>query len=188
MLQKATVAATTLALTLALLFALYQPERYTRRIVLSLLRNVPTLFLATTRSEQLCVTQVDDSSWLWGTRKGMARLEVRTHLGVDLHKLSPDAIRVDGHNVVVRLPEPEVLDVVPDLSTWRYVSKASGLQHIRDAALGRSVHDELMALVQESLPRYRNATLYTDRATIADRLNREATNLFGPTGLTVKFE
>ncbi len=110
------------------------------------------------------------------------------HRGVDLQKLKPGAIRVDDQRVVVHLPEPEVLDVVSDLTTWRYASKASGLQHLRDSVRGRSVRDELMAMIQEALPRYRNATLYTDRASIADRLNREATNLFGPTGLSVKFE
>ena len=134
------------------------------------------------------MSHVDDSSWLWGTRQGMSRLNIRTHLGVDLQKLKPNAVRVDGQRVSVHLPEPEVLDVVPDLASWKYVSKSSGLQHMRDAVRGRSVRDELIALVQEALPRYRNATLYTDRASIADRLNREATNLFGPTGLRVKFE
>ena len=102
---------------------------------------------------------VDDRSWLWGTRQGMSDLNVRTYLGVDLAKLVPASIRVDDQHVVVYLPEPEVLDVVPDLASWKYVSKASGLQHLRDAVRGRSVRDELMALVQEALPRYRNCTL-----------------------------
>lgn len=188
MLKKAAIILVAAALTCAALFALSQTERAIRQIVISILRNASCLFLTTSRVEQLCVTHVDDSSWLWGTRQGMSRLDVRTYLGVDLQKLKSDAVRLDGQRITVHLPEPEVLDVVPDLASWKYVSKASGLQHLRDAVRGRSVRDELMALVQEALPRYRNATLYTDRATIADRLNRESTNLFGPTGLTVNFE
>lgn len=176
------------AITTVLLIEFTHTERITRQIVLRILRNIPTLFLVTTRCDQLSVTHIEDSSWLWGTRQGMSRLDVRTHLGVDLAKIKPDSIKVNGQQVSVRLPEPEVLDVVPDLASWKYVSKASGLQHIRDTVRGRSVRNELMALVQESLPRYRNVTLYTDRAVIADHLNREVTNLFGPTGLTVHFE
>ena len=188
MLKKATIILVSAAITAVALFALGHAERVTRHVVLSILRSVPCLFLTTTRVEQLCVTHVDDSSWLWGTRQGMSHLNVRTYLGVDLAKLVPASIHVDDQHVVVYLPEPEVLDVVPDLASWKYVSKSSGLQHLRDAVRGRSVRDELMTLVQEALPRYRNSTLYTDRATIVDRLNREATNLFGPTGLSVHFE
>ena len=131
--KKATIILVSAMPTAVALFALGHAERVTRH--------------------------VDDRSWLWGTRQGMSDLNVRTYLGVDLAKLVPASIRVDDQHVVVYLPEPEVLDVVPDLASWKYVSKASGLQHLRDAVRGRSVRDELMALVQEALPRYRNCTL-----------------------------
>ena len=126
MLKKATIILVSAAITAVALFALGHAERVTRHVVLSILRSVPCLFLTTTRVEQLCVSHVDDSSWLWGTRQGMSHLNVRTYLGVDLAKLVPASIHVDDQHVVVYLPEPEVLDVVPDLASWKYVSKASG--------------------------------------------------------------
>ena len=98
--KKATIILVSAMPTAVALFALGHAERVTRH--------------------------VDDRSWLWGTRQGMSDLNVRTYLGVDLAKLVPASIRVDDQHVVVYLPEPEVLDVVPDLASWKYVSKASG--------------------------------------------------------------
>jgi hypothetical protein len=159
-----------------------------REVVVKVLGTVPRSFLVVLTQESLVVTHRRGGNWYLGKRRGQSSMVVRVHWGVDLAKVGRTDIAVSGNRVVVRLPAPEILDQAPDLDTWRYVTKRSGLQVIRDAARGRSLERELLRDVQNAFPHYRPADFDVQRLAILDRLNRSAASLFAGTGLDVRFE
>ena len=158
-----------------------------REIVLGVLRTVPRSFLVVLTQETMAVNHRDDGNWLLGPRRGQSSILVRIHWGVDLGKIGRGDIEVAGNRVVVRLPEPEILDQVPDLDTWRYVGKRTPLQIILDGALGRSLEIELLMAIKGSLPRYGPDDYNARRAAIVDRLNHGVGDLFDGQGLDVEF-
>ena len=158
-----------------------------REIVLGVLRTVPKSFLVALTQETMAVARRDDGNWLLGPRRGQSSILVRIHWGVDLGKIGRDDIEVAGNRVVVRLPEPEILDQVPDLDTWSFVGKRTPLQIIRDGALGRSLEIELLMGIKGSLPQYGPDDYNAQRAAIVARLNAQAGDLFRAMGLTVEF-
>ena len=163
-------------------------ENETRELVISVLQTLPRSFLVLLTHETLAVTHRDRSTWLLGVRRGQSTLAIRIHWGVDLSKVKPGDIRVSGHHVTIRLPDPQILDVVPDLATWKFIGKRSGLHAAKDTIRGRSLESELLRDVQRAIPKYRSQDFHVQRLAIIDRLNRNTADLFADSGLSVKFE
>lgn len=159
----------------------------TREIVLGVLRTVPKSFLVVLTQETMAVSHQDDGDWLLGPHRGQASILVRIHWGVDLGKIGHEDIELAGSRVVVKLPEPEILDQVPDLNTWSFVGKRTPLQFFRDGALGRSLEIELLMGIKGSLPQYGPNDYNTQRAAIVGRLNHLAGELFKAKNLNVEF-
>ena len=155
--------------------------------VLSVLHGIDQTFLAVSRADSLHVSTVDDSNLLLGPRQGLARIQVTGHSGVDLRKVQPEQIRQSGQQVTVRLPEPELLALEADLSSYEATTKESALRRIADNARGRPLRTELFERTGEALKQYREQMPTESREQIVDRLNRESRDLFGP-DLEVRFE
>ena len=154
---------------------------------MTLLRSVPAAFLGTARHEQIVLAHVDSSGPFLGTRKGTVTVTVRSHIGIDLLKVTEEDILIRGREVSIRLPDPEVLDVTPDLSSWRHFSSGSGFQRLRDFLVGPTLMEDLLKSLAAAIRQYRNADVSGERSGIVDRLNREANRLFEDTELRIFF-
>ena len=155
--------------------------------VVTLLQSVPQNFLATSRSETLHITHIDDSGLLLGPREGVAQIRVTGHAGLDLSRVGPNDVRHDGSVVHIKLPEPTVLSVEPDLTSYRITTRESAARRIVDNARGHPLREELFDQTGQAIAEYRKAFPTEAREAVIDRLNREKDALFGP-DLQVKFE
>lgn len=162
-------------------------EDEVRDLVIHVLQTVPRSFLVLETHHTIVVAHRNRSSWLLGTRRGQSSINVRIHGGVDAKKVTPADIRVDGRNVRIRLPAPEVLDVAPDIASWRYTGKRSGLWVVGDAVRGTSLEEDLLKDIERGIRRYASNYRF-DRDTMIARINRQSSELFAGTGLSVLFE
>lgn len=163
-------------------------EDQARETVLKVLQTLPRSFVVLQTQHTIVVSHRDRSSWLLGTSRGQSVMTIRIHAGVDLAKVTRSHIRVDGRDVRIRLPDPEVFDVVPDLDSWRYTGKRSGLQVVGDTVRGSSLEQRLMHDIQRAMRGYRTRKPDVDRDAMIARLNRQADDLFEGTGLSVRFD
>ena len=159
-----------------------------RDTVVRVLKSIPRSFLVVITHETLVVSHRDGGNWILGPRRGQSSITVRVHWGINLEKIVRNDINVSGRRITVKLPDPEVFDQSPDLLTWQYVGKRSGLFIIWDALCGQSLERELLMDVQRALPQYSQADFDIQRLAILDRLNRNAASIFDGTGLVVRFD
>ena len=85
------------------------------------------------------------------------------------------------------LPAPSLLDVAVDLSTLQFFTKRSGLQLLGDLAMGRSLENDLMALVYRNQPEPTTDEIELRRREFVARLNRDVAKLFESKGLAIEF-
>lgn len=157
------------------------------QVVLKVLTSMPRSAMILATEEVMLDANLTTGSWLMGPRTGYATMMAKLHWGMDLQKLSPEDIVSQTSRVTVTLPEPVLLEVTPDLATWRTFSKRSWLQVMRDTSTSRSLEQELLATVQGKLSAAGTSTPPGLREAMLDRLNRQSRTLFAHTGLTVRF-
>ena len=73
----------------------------------------------------------------------------RVSYGFPAHELAPDAIEVAGDTVVVRVPDPRVYSVEPDLARMEVQTRSGWLK--LDANAAAEVQQRATALVQTAL-------------------------------------
>lgn len=171
----------------AAVYMAVRSDRAVRMLTISVLRDVPSSFLVLEASEQLAVATINSGGWLLGPRVGQVVARRTTYWGIDLTRVMPEHIEVDGIRVRVRLPAPGVLDVAVDLSTLQFYTKRSGLQLLGDLAMGRSLESDLMAMVYRDAPMPSDDEIESRRLEFAARLNRDVAKLFESNGLAVDF-
>jgi hypothetical protein len=180
----------TLIVSLVLLFAvllLVLVSDRENQDATAVLKTIPQSFLATTRHEGLQVHHIDTGNTLLGPREGVAHIQITAHSGVNLAEINAKDVVREGNRMTVRLPEPRVLAIEPDLGSYRTIARQSVLQHLKDSAGGKTMEDELFERTQEAIANYRNSDPSPARTEIVDRLNRESQRFFGPDS-GVKFE
>lgn len=122
---------------------------------LTLLRSEELSFLVTDRLVSQIAVQITDNSPLLGQREGVLIATVRMYYGLDLRKLSAADITRAGHNkLVVRLPDPEMLDFSVDPASFQYITKRSGLNVIGDYVMDRNIEAELRVKLQPHAARF----------------------------------
>lgn len=158
-----------------------------RELTLRLLTTIPQSILILETEEHLALPVIESGNWLFGPRRGQASIRLRSHWGCDLRSISPSDVEVIGSKVRIRLPPPTLFDTAPDLSSWRYIGKRSGLRCIADLATGRSLESELLRIVarfpQESASRDVNVR----RQAFVERLNHDTAEIFSGHKLAVEF-
>lgn len=159
----------------------------TRELVITVLQTIPKTFLVLETHETVIVAHRNRGCWLRGTRRGQSTITVKIHGGVDLKEVVSSDICVSGHDVRIRLPPVQVLDTAPDLASWHYTGKRSGLWIIGDAVRGRSLEGDLLKDVERGIRRHTENYRF-DRDAMVVRINRQADELFSGTGLSVRFE
>ena len=163
-------------------------KRATRAVTVSILQQIPRAWLILQTDEELTVATIDGGNLLFGPRSGMATAVRRTHWGLDLETVVGENIVVSGREVRVKLPDPAVFDTVVDMSTFRYMTRRSGLFAIADAFTGHSLLKELAEIACRTPPKFSPEQIQTRRTEFVRRLNEQAATLFAAKGLAVQFE
>ena len=163
-------------------------DRAVRTLAIEVLRSIPRAFLVLEVQREIAVATMDDGNFVFGPRVGHATASRKTYLGVDMEKVGPDDIEVNGRQVQVRLPDPSTLDSSLDYGSVRLFTKRSGFMLLRDLASGKSIERELLDLLSKTTPEYVGDDLKVQRLNFVDRLNRQARGLFESKGLTVRFQ
>ena len=169
------------ATMIVLAFAFSQVAPAVRRLLsgshaeqatLSLLRSEELSFLVTDRLVSQISVRISDHSPLLGQRDGVLIATVRMYYGLDLRKLDAAAItRKDRNTLIVRLPDPEMLDFSVDPSSFQYITKRSGLNAICDYVMDKNIEAELRIKLQPYAARFfADQRMLPTRAKIVQRL------------------
>lgn len=160
------------------------PERQ----VFQFLRNESLNFLVTERLTSQITVEIDDSSLLLGTSSGTLTGVVRMYYGVDLGRLTPASVMMEGGTCVVDLPEPEVLDFAVDVASLRFKTRRSLLRVIGDRLGNHDLRSDLQNRFRSASDRFfREQSLLPDRSTLCARLNDHAQSWTGRVGVPVSF-
>jgi len=145
---------------------------HAEQATLTLLRSEELTFLVTDRLVSQIAVQITDSSPLLGQREGVLIATVRMYYGLDLRKLSAaDITRAGRNKLVVRLPDPEMLDFSVDPASFQYISKRSGLNVIGDYVMNKDIEAELRLKLQPHAARFfADQRLLPTRTKIVQRL------------------
>ena len=164
--------------------------RHAEQATLSLLRSEQLAFLVTDRLVSQITVVSTDNSPLLGQREGVLIATVRMYYGVDLRKLDERRIARTGRGrVVVRLPDPEVLDFAVDPSSFHYITKRSGLNVIRDYVMDRDIEAELRVKLQPHAMRFFvDQRMLPTRAAIRQRLQAYLAPLQQELGVQIELQ
>lgn len=156
-------------------------------VTISVLRNEKLAFLVARRGVTQIVIEHEQSSWL-GEWHGVLWATVHFHYGVDLQTLTDADMRRDGDVLVVRLPEPQLLDfgVVP--GSMGLLTKSTAAAKIED--LMHNGHRRVLErrLKEEALSFARANDLMPTRAQLVAQLNDALAVLGGDAGTRLRFE
>ena len=162
-------------------------DRAVRNLTISILRDLPKSFLVLESSEQLTVATINSGGWFLGPRIGQVVAKRTSYWGIDLPQIKPEHVEVEGTRVRVPLPAPSVLDMAVDLSALQFFTKRSGLQLLGDLAMGRSLENDLMAMVYRNQPEPTPDEIESRRLEFVARLNSDVARLFESKGLAIEF-
>ena len=164
-------------------------QRVTRAVTINILSQIPRACLVLRTDEELVVAEVSGGGMLLGPRCGMAVAIRRTHWAINLERVSAEDIMVSGHEVRIKLPDPEVFDSVIDMSSFRCTTRRSGFYALADAVfMGRSLMQELAEIACRTPPKFSPEQIQTRKTEFVRRLNEQAKALFEAKGLAVQFE
>ncbi len=147
------------------------------------------MFLVTDR----VVTRVDvvakEGSMLLGWHESVLVGTVEFLCGVDLSALDPQDISHEADVLIVRVPEPEILNVSVDLETRTLFDKKSGLIAVKEYLQKRDVRAELQQRLETRAREFAvQEGLVPGRQSLLDRLNKVAAPLVAAhVGVTVEF-
>ena len=182
-----------------LAFAFSQMEHTIRRFfggnhaeqaTLTLLRSEELSFLVTDRLVSQIAVQISDSTPLLGQREGVLIATVRMYYGLDLRKLDAASITRAGRDkLVVRLPDPEMLDFSVDPSSFQYITKRSGLNVIHDYVMNKDIEAELRIKLQPHAARFfAEQRMLPARAKIVQRLQHYFAPLEHELGVRIELQ
>ena len=166
-----------------------QPARASpERQVFQLLRSEALSFLVTERLTSQITVEIDDSGLLMGTSSGTLTGVVRMYYGVDLSRLTPASVKMEGNTCVIVLPEPEVLDFAVDVASLRFKTRRSLLRVIGDRMGNHDLRADLQNRFRSASDRFfREQSLLPDRAALCSRLTEHAQSWSGRVGAEVRF-
>ena len=147
----------------------------------TLLKEVQTLSqLVTVKYVLEKVVILEDAKWYGQNRVLMVAHGV-VKAGVDLQKLTPEALRVEGNKVTLRLPHAIITDVYLDEQKTQVIENSTGLLRAFDKTLEQNARRQ--AVVDMRLASRYNG-IYEDAES---RAKLQLTNLFRQLGFEVEF-
>ena len=157
--------------------------------ILQVLKSESLFFLATDRITTYIYTDIDENSLLLGNREGLLIMKVTYIYGLDLDKLTEDSLEQSYSSIIVHLPDVEILDMSPDLSTVEIYTKTSGLIWLYDQIAGYDMQEDLLNQFDSVATEFAySEDLLPERSEIVSRLNGFATVLSEYAGKDILFE
>lgn len=157
--------------------------------VLQVLRSESLFFLATDRITTYIYTDIDENSLLLGNREGLLIMKVTYIYGLDLDRLTEDSLEQNLNSIIVHLPDVEMLEMSPDLSTVEIYTKTSGLVWLYDQIAGYDMHEDLLSQFDSVATDFAcSEDLLPERSEIVTRLNGFAPILSEYAGKDILFE
>lgn len=158
------------------------------RVTLSVLRSEAMTFLVTRRTTTQIVVEHKEADWL-GQWQGVLWATVNWTWGADLSKLTEKDLRREGDVVLVRLPEPQLLDFAIVPGSENFFSKATVVpklqEFFRTGQQQKTLHDQIRDRAVEFA---RDQKLSPTRDEMIRQLNETTTALKKATGLEIRFE
>ena len=161
--------------------------RIDERTTLSILRSEAMTFLVTRKLATQIVVQYEESDWL-GEWRGVLWATVRMYHGVDLKKIEASDIRRAGDTIVVRLPQPELLDFSVEPGSVGVLTKSTAVPKV--LSILRNGHRKQLekALRQRALEFAGRQGMLPTREEIVWQLNTAMLALTVPAGVNIRFE
>lgn len=157
--------------------------------VLQVLRSESLFFLATDRITTYIYTDIDENSLLLGNREGLLIMKVTYIYGLDLDRLTEDSLEQNLNGIIVHLPDVEMLEMSPDLSTVEIYTKTSGLVWLYDQISGYDMQEDLLNQFDSVATDFaRSEDILPERSEIISRLNGFAPVLSEYAGTDILFE
>ncbi len=157
--------------------------------ILQVLKSESLFFLATDRITTYIYTDIDENSLLLGNREGLLIMKVTYIYGLDLEKLTEDSLEQNVNSIIVHLPDVEMLDMSPDLSTADIYTKTSGLVWLYDQIAGYDMQEDLLNQFDSVATEFAySEDLLPERSEIVTRLNGFAPVLSEYAGKNILFE
>ena len=170
------------------IFAAVNAPANPARQVYNLLKSDAMAFLVTERLTSQIMVEVDESSLWLGSSRGTLTGIVRMYYGVNLNRLSPETVRMDGAVCVVKLPEPAVLDFSVDVATLTFRTQRSLLQVFGDRLHDHDLRADLQNRFRSAAESFfRDQQLLPDREALCARLTDHAQSWSGRVGAEVLF-
>jgi len=161
--------------------------RIDEKTTLSILRSEAMAFLVTRRLVTQVVVVYEQSDWL-GEWRGILWATVHIHHGVDLKKIRPSDIRREGDVILVRLPEPQLLDFSLEPGSVGVMTKATAVPKVLDLLRNGHRRQLEQALRQRSLEFAGRRGLLPTREQIVGQLNAAVSALDVSADVTICFE
>lgn len=117
------------------------------RSAMSVLRSEQIAFLVTDRITTLAYVSIHEGNWFTGYRDGVLVGPVSFYYGIDIEKFAEDSIELSGYRMVIHTPDPEILDVAPRTSEFKFLTKSSAIMEIADLLEGSSMEQELVSML-----------------------------------------
>ncbi len=157
--------------------------------ILQVLQSESLMFLATDRITTYIYTDITENSLLMGNREGLLIMKVTYLFGLDLSELTVDSIEQSSGSFIVHLPDVQLLEMSPDLTTAEIYTKTSGLVWLYDRISGFDMHKALLAQMDSVATEFvASEGLLPERAEILARLNGFAPVLSEYAGADVIFQ
>ena len=154
---------------------------------LSLLHSEPMAFLVARRCVTQIVVEVETGDWL-GNWRGVLWATVQFHYGLDLKKVRPEDVRRQGDVIIVRLPEPELLDFAVEPGSEGFLSKSTAIPKIVDLLRNGHRREMEQRLRQRALEFAGRQGLLPEREELVRELNAAAAALGMGAPVTLLFE
>ncbi len=157
-------------------------------ITLSVIRNEVLAFLVARRTTTQIIIDYGESDWA-GEWRGVLWCTVSWRWGVDLQRIATGDIRRQGDAVVVRVPEPELLDFAMSPGSEGFMSKSTAVPKMLDLCRGGWQRRLLEQKVREQAIRFAAENgLMPGRQEIIRQLNESAGMIGSAAGVKVRFE
>ncbi len=163
------------------------PTRMDEKTTLSVLHSEAMTFLVTRRTATQIVVEHDERHWA-GEWRGVLWATVRLHYGVDLKKLQASDIRREGEVIIVRLPEPELLDFAVEPGSEGFLSKSTAVAKIQDILRNGQRRQLEQRLRERALEFASEHDLLPGRDEIVRQLNATTSALKLSSGVILRFE
>ena len=148
----------------------------------TLLKEVQTLSqLVTVKYVLEKVVILEDVKW-YGENRVLLLAHGVVKAGVDLQKLPPDDVRMEGNKVVLKLPRATITDVYLDEQRTQIIENSTGLLRAFDKTLEQNARRQAVDDIRRAA---RHNGIYEEAE---ERAKVQLTNLFRQLGLEVEMQ